>query len=592
MVTPTSPELSLAFGVTANPGVYALLVGSGVSRSAGILTGWEVVLDLVRKLAAAEGANPEPDPVEWYSSTFGEPPRYSTLLERLGPQAAERQSLLRGYFEATADERAEGIKTPTAAHRAIADLVAAGWIRVIVTTNFDRLLESSLEAAGVAPTVIATPDQAAGAPPLAHNRCTVIKVHGDYLDTRLKNSDDELAAYAQPADTLLDQVFDEYGLIVCGWSGEYDVALRAALERCKSRRYTTYWCVRGNASQAAEALITHRAAQVLPIDDADSFFAQLLERVTTIHESGKRHPFETHVAVETLKRYLPEERHRIRLRELVRETTKDLIAHLDVEIFPTNTDFSDEELVTRAQRLEALSERSLALTANGCYWGRREQDDVWPETVRRLAEVDVPQAGKSLWQSMFRYPALLSFYAAGIAAVAAGRYDLLASLFLTPSELTGHNAPQVIVWSIFPPDIVPEDEAHVLYPHPEAPNQKYKMPLSWYLHRALRPAFTDLVPAEREYTEAFDRFEYLASLVHQDLHDRGSTSSFGGFFAGGCFMWRTQPSGALLSEIVGMEIEKAQDQWPPLQAGLFDGSVERLLEVKGAVDEASSRVRW
>ena len=33
MASPVSPELSLAFGMAASPGVYALLLGSGVSRS-------------------------------------------------------------------------------------------------------------------------------------------------------------------------------------------------------------------------------------------------------------------------------------------------------------------------------------------------------------------------------------------------------------------------------------------------------------------------------------------------------------------------------------------------------------------------------
>lgn len=40
---------SLAFSVQANPGVYAVLIGSGVSRSANIPTGWEITLDLARK---------------------------------------------------------------------------------------------------------------------------------------------------------------------------------------------------------------------------------------------------------------------------------------------------------------------------------------------------------------------------------------------------------------------------------------------------------------------------------------------------------------------------------------------------------------
>jgi hypothetical protein len=44
------PLHSLAFSVQANPGVYAVLIGSGVSRSAQIPTGWEITLDFVCKL--------------------------------------------------------------------------------------------------------------------------------------------------------------------------------------------------------------------------------------------------------------------------------------------------------------------------------------------------------------------------------------------------------------------------------------------------------------------------------------------------------------------------------------------------------------
>ena len=45
--------LPLAFSVRSGPGVYAVLLGSGISRAADIPTGWEVTLDLIAKLAAA-----------------------------------------------------------------------------------------------------------------------------------------------------------------------------------------------------------------------------------------------------------------------------------------------------------------------------------------------------------------------------------------------------------------------------------------------------------------------------------------------------------------------------------------------------------
>ena len=47
------PRVSLAFAMHSNPGAYAALVGSGVSVGAGIPTGWQVVLDLISKLARA-----------------------------------------------------------------------------------------------------------------------------------------------------------------------------------------------------------------------------------------------------------------------------------------------------------------------------------------------------------------------------------------------------------------------------------------------------------------------------------------------------------------------------------------------------------
>jgi hypothetical protein len=44
------PLHALAFSVYENPGVYCVLLGSGASRAAEIPTGWEVTLDLVRRV--------------------------------------------------------------------------------------------------------------------------------------------------------------------------------------------------------------------------------------------------------------------------------------------------------------------------------------------------------------------------------------------------------------------------------------------------------------------------------------------------------------------------------------------------------------
>lgn len=66
-----------------NPGIYAVLLGSGVSRSAGILTGWEITLELVRRAGIAAGAGEQDYWHRWYVEQREQQPNYSTLLEGL-----------------------------------------------------------------------------------------------------------------------------------------------------------------------------------------------------------------------------------------------------------------------------------------------------------------------------------------------------------------------------------------------------------------------------------------------------------------------------------------------------------------------------
>lgn len=144
-----NPQTQLAFSMVENRGVNALLLGSGLSRTAEIATGWEITLDLVRRMAAASGVENQDDWAAWYRENEGGEPDYSKLLEVVAPSVSERQSILRSYIEPDDDERTEGKKLPTPAHHAIAKLVQGGFIKVIVTTNFDKLTENALRDVGI-----------------------------------------------------------------------------------------------------------------------------------------------------------------------------------------------------------------------------------------------------------------------------------------------------------------------------------------------------------------------------------------------------------------------------------------------------------
>lgn len=424
--------LPLAFAVHSGPGVYAVLLGSGVSRAAGVPTGWDVTLDLISKLAATEGEERAPaSPETWFRESYGEEPDYSRVVERLSGSAEDRQRLLAGYFEPDEEDREEGRKLPTEAHHALAKLAAKDYLRVILTTNFDKLMEKALEAEGITPTVISTAGAAEGAPPLQHARCTVIKVNGDYLDARIKNTPAELAFYDEITDALLDKVFDEYGLIVCGWSGTYDTALIEAFRRSRSRRFTTYWASYHEPSEAERELVEFARGQMIETEGADPFFLELLEKVEALEEYGGPHPLSAPLAVATTKRYLEEERYRIRLHDLVRAETEKLYAEV---LFEEENPVNDQRLLTNRafdRRLTAyrnLTDMLLNVVVTGCYWDGPGRSRLWGDALERLA--NVPQrSGLDLYLALRRYPAMLVLYGAGIAALVGGHTDTLGTLF-------------------------------------------------------------------------------------------------------------------------------------------------------------------
>ena len=156
---------------------------------------------------------------------------------------------------------------------------------MLLTTNFDHLLERALDEAGASPQVLITPADRRGMEPLQHAATTVIKLHGDYRGAML-NTTEELCSYPADVQGLLAEIIDRYGLIVVGWSAEYDTALVESVKMSASRRYPAYWLSHhGVLTEPAKRLVDHRRATVIDIDDADEFFNDLssrLERLDTI----------------------------------------------------------------------------------------------------------------------------------------------------------------------------------------------------------------------------------------------------------------------------------------------------------------------
>jgi hypothetical protein len=575
------PILSLAFSVQSNKGVYALLLGSGISKAAEIPTGWEITRDLIRKLAALSKQDCGPNPFEWYKTTFGEDPDYSDILVALAKSPTERHQLLRSYFEPSAEEREQDLKKPTAAHKAIAHLVRGGYIRVILTTNFDRLLEQSLEEVGMVPMVISTTDAIAGALPLVHSQCSVVKVNGDYLDTRIRNTAAELATYDQTLNDLLDRIFDEFGFVVCGWSADWDIALRSAVQRCPTRRFSWYWVTRSTIGTEAQALVTARAATVLASAGADEFFTELHEKVLSLEELSHPHPLSGKVAAATMKRYIVDPQHRIQLHDLVMGETEKLISNIVQQRFDNNSR-ADGEVYRRIQFYEAATEIVRDLMITGCYWGNDSQQPVWIKCLERVRNFFGRTGGYQHLIDLQSYPALVLLYSGGIASIAAKWYDTLFAL-LVKARLKEKNEPMVLHLDAM--SVLDQQRGRTL----PGMDRRFS-PTSDYLQKQLRIPFREVVPDDQDYDLLFDHYEYLFCLVAMDLRLQSSSLTHWAPF--GRFGWRAREGSPNVVTLVDEEVQSSQSAWLPLKAGFFGGSLERYQEARKKLHEIWRNLNW
>ncbi len=576
------PMISMAVAVQARKGVYALLLGSGVSRSSGVPTAWEVVVDLIRRIAALAGEEPPTDPAAWYQDRFGKDPSYSDLLGELAKSPADRSQLLRGYFEPTDDEREEGLKVPTDAHRAIARMVAAGHIKVILTTNFDRLVEQALAEVGVTPNVLSSPATVAGMTPLQHSDCTLIKLHGDYTDLETKNTLDELSEYSSEMNTVLDQVLTECGLIVCGWSGDWDPALRDAVLRCTRHRFSTFWLRRSDLSEDAQRVADARQAVEVEIRTADECFLDLEEKVRSIEESRTAHPLSPEVAAATTKRLLSESRFLIRLEDLLIEEAERVREALDGADFSLSAPKPDEESVrARAERAHAVASILSAMLRVGCYWGSDEHHRIWRRVLERIASFGTATGTITYaWQHMRYLPAAFAFYSAGIAALAAERYETVRFL-LTGCVVRDGDEEVPLIENVNGREAFWQDASKLLFP----PKGR-KTPGSDWLHERLGPEMSRLVGGEEQFTLLFHRFELLVSMCFRQLALDGEISAGlnGDWMPDGRFMWhRFAP--LYTPGLFKSEIEKQGAEWPPLKVGLFKGDPEAAKSIIGDVEK-------
>jgi hypothetical protein len=587
------PATALAFSVFENRGVFALLLGSGVSRGAQIPTGWEITLDLVRRVALLEDAPDQPDWAAWHRERFGSEPHYSQLLDRLSSSPDERRAILHRYIEPTPDDLEDGRKIPTQAHHAIAKLVKDGFVRVIITTNFDRLLENALRQIGIEPTVVKSDDDLSGAIPLTHAQCFILKLHGDYLDIRIKNTEDELLAYSAPQNALLDRIIDEYGLIICGWSGDWDTALRAAITRAPSRRYPLFWASRGALSPLGEDLLKQRGGRLIPIQGADAFFGELQRRVDVQASSLRPNPLSTELLVTSAKKFLGRNEHRIALDELFGDQQRRLTGQRSDPTLGGDGQWSPQEFERRVSRFEAMSEPLGRLLGVAGRWGDGQEFRIAGEALREAYRV--PGAGGlTVWLNLRTYPAVLLLYAYGLGLLRAERFDTLFEWFMYPLRVDRRTSEPAIHQLLLGAWDGGDNDIWKQYPGLD----RRKTALSDHLHETISVWTQDYVFAPSEYTHEFELFETLGGLafmtlrytkaeISTALNAQGSQARNFVWTPVGRTSWHRESRDQIFSDLTSDELIV-----PLLKAGFARSDKEFLELALESMKRLMTRVEW
>ncbi len=222
------------------------LLGAGCSVSAGIPTAGDMIWDFKRLLYCSENRLPIQrvpqltdtrfrDQLNAFcdaKSTFPQPgseAEYSFYFEETYPDERERRKYI--------DHSVAG-RRPAFGHMALATLVRLEMVSKIWTTNFDRLIEDALVSVlgSTDSFSVAALDNARQAHEalVDGERPLLVKLHGDFLSRKLKNTSGELVNQDAEFRDCLTEELVRSGLVVAGYSGR-DESVMQTLEEAISR---------------------------------------------------------------------------------------------------------------------------------------------------------------------------------------------------------------------------------------------------------------------------------------------------------------------------------------------------------------------
>lgn len=300
--------------------------------------------------------------------------------------------------------------------------------------------------------------------------------------------------------------------------------------------------------------------------------------------SGEDEQMELSVS-DRAKDLLSDPRHRIRLHDLVTHTCRNALAVTGDDHFPLGAAWSPDEFAKRLSDYENSLSELMQVQALLAFWAAQDHGDIVVLPLRKFAARIEPASGLNTWLGLRWYPSLLLLYAAGMAAVAADNYGNLTRLLRAPNP--GRIARDIqlsIALATFSESANAHDGFKSLPGH-----EKYYVPRSEYLLKLFQPMLDDLLFLGSDYEAVFDRFEILLALEYASQSAKLGHGYWGPI---GRFGWKHHSGGASpLTQLIG-EASREGKSWPPLDAGMFDGSTEAFNDTSRAFLDQVNRARF
>lgn len=486
----------LAYNLHSSRGTFAIMLGSGVSVAAGIPSGYGIMSHLNEQICRLKEESPD----------LGEL-NYSEVIQKAAKKPSERRKIIASYIEPNQDEFAKGLKMPTKAHRAIANLVKNGYVKLIITTNFDRLMELALQELGIFPLVLSSESHFRGAPAIQHRECVIIKLHGDYQDDGILNTDDELRKYSRSKVKLLNYIFDHYGLIVCGWSATWDYALRTCFEQNKTRRYSQFFTAVGAPSPELAKLAHFKDGILLSIESADTFFSNLDLSLKQLEKANTNSPISKEIAIAKAKILVCDKNQKIELHDFLIKMRDLALSNISKKYLGNSQENGIEE---RIKKYESALDTLIPIVFILASWSNELLTDRIIELIESFLALGNTenQSGDSLFISLRQYPAMLLFFSAGLGALSNKNYDLLTRLLTHKFKLKSEYKR---FFDVLIPKVVIRTDCQ--YRFKLLTKISFVYPLNFYLCHFFKETLSKYL-MNQDFELIFDRFETLLCVAH------------------------------------------------------------------------------